>query len=250
MICFNNKKLIKDYSLLNSEKKNNNYIRNKSKDNYIKICRPKSFHFSKAISNRNVNISNFNHQNIITNNLNTAKNNNIKIKNINTIYSKIKIYNLNEDKNNDISFNDLKTENNSNEKKNNEDTLDNLINNQNKSNKTRNNKNELKYQSSDELLQIALNKEKKLNRKMKEKYYSNDNFKSEIPKFASHLPKSIYHVYQFNNKNIDQNCSICLEDFIIGQEILTLPCFHFFHCNCISKWLMKKKLCPICHLKI
>ena len=76
--------------------------------------------------------------------------------------------------------------------------------------------------------------------------YTNEHFKSSLPEFAKHLPKSIYHVYQYNNANIPKKCIICLDNFSIGEEILTLPCFHFFHCKCISDWLNKKKICPVC----
>ena len=214
--------------------------------------------YSKAICNINLqmpeNFSNFNPEKLFKN-LNSSKNNNINIKNnlINNNDNN-KIYESDADQNNKININEIKIDNNLNNDLNKnkyfKEKSDNLINQLKKPNKTRNKKPELKYQSSDELIKIAINKEKKSNGKINENYYTNTHFRSEIPKFAEHLPKSIYHVYQFNNKNIDKNCIICLENFIIGQEILTLPCFHFFHCNCISKWLLKKKLCPICHSNI
>lgn len=36
-------------------------------------------------------------------------------------------------------------------------------------------------------------------------------------------------------------CSICLEDFVVGSEVRTLPCTHFFHLSCIDTWLKGKK---------
>ena len=108
---------------------------------------------------------------------------------------------------------------------------------------SRNKKSKITYQSSDELMKISM---KKIKGSSKKQVYTNEHFKSNLPKFAEHLPKSIYHVYQYNNKNICKKCTICMENFLIGQEILTLPCFHFFHCKCISNWLVKQKLCPIC----
>ena len=130
---------------------------------------------------------------------------------------------------------------------NNINNFENIINNniKNNSKPSRNKKPKIEYQSSDELLKKAIIKEKKTYRNLAN-YYSNDNFKSKLPKFAEHLPKSIYHVYQYNNKNMEKQCAICLCNFVIGQEIVTLPCFHFFHCNCISNWLIKKRICPIC----
>lgn len=115
--------------------------------------------------------------------------------------------------------------------------------------KSRNIKSNLQYQSSDELYKKAVNNEKKKLHYIPQDNF-NFNFKYILPDFAKHLPKSIYHVYQYNNGNMDKECIICLDKFIIGQEILTLPCFHFFHCKCISDWLMKKKECPICKSSI
>lgn len=113
--------------------------------------------------------------------------------------------------------------------------------------KTRNKKSKLKYQSSDELIKKAMNNYEKSNKNTLSNYDTNNrNFKSNLPLFADHLPKSLYHVYQYKNKNMPKICAVCLDNFLIGQEILTLPCFHFFHCNCISKWLKVKRICPIC----
>ena len=47
------------------------------------------------------------------------------------------------------------------------------------------------------------------------------------------------------------NCSICLEEFKVGVDKVSLtPCFHVFHYNCISEWLKKnvtKITCPNCN---
>ena len=119
--------------------------------------------------------------------------------------------------------------------------------------KSRNNKSNLKYQSSDELIKIAMQKGKKQNQETPGKSNVNINFSQnikDIPPFAKNLPVSVFHTYQFNNKNVDKTCSICLEEFIIGKTIVTLPCFHFFHVKCISDWLKKQNYCPICLTEI
>ncbi len=41
-------------------------------------------------------------------------------------------------------------------------------------------------------------------------------------------------------------CNICLEDFCSGDTVLSLPCFHIYHENCIVHWLGEHKTCPIC----
>jgi hypothetical protein len=64
-------------------------------------------------------------------------------------------------------------------------------------------------------------------------------------------------------------CSICIEDFKgdnpvkddfgdgttsmmmkMQQEVLELSCGHFFHGNCVAKWLSAKKTCPVCRERV
>merc|ERR1712187_623332 len=41
-------------------------------------------------------------------------------------------------------------------------------------------------------------------------------------------------------------CSICLDDFSTGHELVSLPCMHRFHASCICEWLQKATTCPCC----
>jgi Ring finger domain len=42
-------------------------------------------------------------------------------------------------------------------------------------------------------------------------------------------------------------CSICLQDFGVGDSFKTLPCLHCdFHTSCIDKWLKTNAVCPVC----
>ncbi|KAM0044984.1 putative transcription factor C2H2 family [Helianthus debilis subsp. tardiflorus] len=41
-------------------------------------------------------------------------------------------------------------------------------------------------------------------------------------------------------------CSICLNDFIVAENIQRLPCDHYFHHQCILRWFSCKNNCPIC----
>ena len=54
------------------------------------------------------------------------------------------------------------------------------------------------------------------------------------------------------NKNEQfQKCVICMEKYIIDDEVKTLPCFHIFHKDCIDHWLKAgNDYCPICKNKI
>mmetsp|Transcript_48286 Transcript_48286/g.145954 ORF Transcript_48286/g.145954 Transcript_48286/m.145954 type:complete len:507 (-) Transcript_48286:697-2217(-) len=42
------------------------------------------------------------------------------------------------------------------------------------------------------------------------------------------------------------SCAICLEQYQLGDEVRTIPCFHSFHTRCIDPWLAQKAECPVC----
>uniref|UniRef100_A0A0V0IG89 RING-type E3 ubiquitin transferase n=1 Tax=Solanum chacoense TaxID=4108 RepID=A0A0V0IG89_SOLCH len=44
----------------------------------------------------------------------------------------------------------------------------------------------------------------------------------------------------------DIKCSICQEEYVIGDEIGNLGCEHGYHMECIKQWFKLKNWCPIC----
>ena len=46
------------------------------------------------------------------------------------------------------------------------------------------------------------------------------------------------------------NCIICLGDFLVKEEVTSLPCLHIFHNQCIKVWLRDHNVCPVCKLKL
>lgn len=46
------------------------------------------------------------------------------------------------------------------------------------------------------------------------------------------------------------SCSICLGEYSEDDEIMKLPCSHFFHSACITEWACLSQLCPICRTNI
>jgi hypothetical protein len=48
----------------------------------------------------------------------------------------------------------------------------------------------------------------------------------------------------------NQNCAICLSDFEAGEELMTLPCLHQFHKECVTSWLKLNKVCPVCRVDV
>lgn len=41
-------------------------------------------------------------------------------------------------------------------------------------------------------------------------------------------------------------CSICMEEVVVGEEVTYLPCTHWFHHPCIAAWLGEHDTCPHC----
>ena len=41
-------------------------------------------------------------------------------------------------------------------------------------------------------------------------------------------------------------CSVCKEDYVDGDEVVTTGCKHLFHACCLAKWVKTKKTCPNC----
>ena len=52
------------------------------------------------------------------------------------------------------------------------------------------------------------------------------------------------------DKGEQKKCSICLEDFELGTNIIYLPCFHYYHAKCIETWVKNSDKCPLCNLEI
>ncbi|CAI9273458.1 unnamed protein product [Lactuca saligna] len=66
------------------------------------------------------------------------------------------------------------------------------------------------------------------------------------------LREKLYYSSSDKNQNQNQNheevsCPICLEEYKNGDAIGMMErCGHGYHVDCIKKWLLMKKLCPIC----
>jgi hypothetical protein len=43
-------------------------------------------------------------------------------------------------------------------------------------------------------------------------------------------------------------CTICLENFQLGERVRRFPCTHFFHKRCINEWLLQSATCPCCRV--
>eukprot|EP00808_Paulinella_micropora_P029241 g18856.t1 len=50
--------------------------------------------------------------------------------------------------------------------------------------------------------------------------------------------------------NSPKECSICLQDLVVGDWLRGLPCAHYLHRACVDPWLRTKDSCPVCRLVV
>ncbi|PPD85770.1 hypothetical protein GOBAR_DD17289 [Gossypium barbadense] len=48
----------------------------------------------------------------------------------------------------------------------------------------------------------------------------------------------------------EDECAICLEEFVEGEEVAWMPCGHGYHEGCIVKWLETNHICPLCRYEM
>ena len=59
------------------------------------------------------------------------------------------------------------------------------------------------------------------------------------------LPKRPINEQDFGDQG-KAECSICMADVELGEEVTVLPCSHWFHDECIRHWLNEHDTCPHC----
>lgn len=61
--------------------------------------------------------------------------------------------------------------------------------------------------------------------------------------------KHIIRVPPPSNSQVDDCCSICLEE-ITEDSVKTFECDHYFHLECLNQWVSKSATCPVCRTKL
>jgi len=52
--------------------------------------------------------------------------------------------------------------------------------------------------------------------------------------------------YNVEQKLIDYECLICLEEFNKNEIVSLIKCGHIYHTHCLYSWFLVKKVCPLC----
>jgi len=50
--------------------------------------------------------------------------------------------------------------------------------------------------------------------------------------------------------SLEEKCTICLSEYDQNDPVRRLPCMHLFHIECVDKWLIQSKRCPMCRIDI
>uniref|UniRef100_I1QN46 RING-type E3 ubiquitin transferase n=1 Tax=Oryza glaberrima TaxID=4538 RepID=I1QN46_ORYGL len=53
-----------------------------------------------------------------------------------------------------------------------------------------------------------------------------------------------------NNTEEEKACTICLETFLAGEQVVATPCNHIFHQECITPWVKGHGNCPVCRFAL
>lgn len=51
-------------------------------------------------------------------------------------------------------------------------------------------------------------------------------------------------------ENGKAECTICIDEMHLGDEVTVLPCKHWFHGECVIMWLKEHNTCPVCRAPI
>ena len=67
------------------------------------------------------------------------------------------------------------------------------------------------------------------------------------PECIRTLPRHVYNEnLTLSNTLINKDCTVCKDDYKVGEKLIELPCKHTFHEDCILPWLNIHNSCPTC----
>jgi len=60
----------------------------------------------------------------------------------------------------------------------------------------------------------------------------------------------LFNIIKLEELQMIKECTICIDDYKVGNIVRQLKCSHTFHQACIDKWLTTNKMCPNCRVII
>ena len=81
----------------------------------------------------------------------------------------------------------------------------------------------------------------------------------EYPQSNAAPPASNEAISKLPRKKLDEEmlgreikgkCTVCIDDVGLGDEVVVLPCKHWFHDGCVVLWLKEHNTCPICRASV
>ena len=96
-------------------------------------------------------------------------------------------------------------------------------------------------------LRLNININNNINNIISEEPINNDNntINKENEKILE-LLQDMKLTKEILEKIENKQCLICLENYIVEENLCYLPCFHLFHSDCIKAWIKKSNKCPLC----
>ncbi|ETE71533.1 E3 ubiquitin-protein ligase RNF12, partial [Ophiophagus hannah] len=75
---------------------------------------------------------------------------------------------------------------------------------------------------------------------------SSDNLRGLTKDQIDNLSTRNYEIPHSEDDEISKTCSVCINEYVVGNKLRQLPCMHEFHFHCIDRWLFENSTCPIC----
>jgi hypothetical protein len=82
-----------------------------------------------------------------------------------------------------------------------------------------------------------------------ENLFEDDNYENFPKKIVSSKTFNKLRKVKFSGiiRCVETECPICFEKFNENDDIIILHCKHYFHIDCIKRWLTKEQnTCPVC----
>jgi len=81
-----------------------------------------------------------------------------------------------------------------------------------------------------------------------------DGFHQQYNGISEEAKKHLKHIlvkekgkaFEDQDQLFQETCSICLCEFVEGQQATILSCCHLYHDSCLNPWLERNHRCPLC----